>query len=215
MWTEKMKGCIVLEYKWVLFLKAMMFTALLLAGFMFFSTVLKNKNENGYAKPIIIYKQNPVATDRMKPFILQWMKEKSTMPEKVLSRIYDEAVNKSHPEVILAISMVESNFNPIVRSNKGAIGLMGIMPAVWLRELKEQGIIRQKSDLYLISNNMDSGIYVLRKYMEQSNDMEEALMDYVGGDISYVGKVMKALGEIHIVKMLNSPAPSRDRHPSG
>jgi soluble lytic murein transglycosylase-like protein len=103
---------------------------------------------------------------------------------------------------------VESNFNPNAKSRKGAIGLMGILPSVWLNDLKENGIIHSKRDLYLMSKNIASGVHILKKYLLRSNNLTKALVDYVGGDPNYVNKVLKAMGEIYLAKMLNSSAIS-------
>ncbi len=128
--------------------------------------------------------------------ILQWMKEHSEMPEQVLSKIYSVAMNSVNADLILAICLVESNFNPQVESSKGAIGLMGIMPEVWLEELKTHGIVREQDDLYTISKNINSGIYVLQTYLAKTNDLGEALRRYAGGDPAYAAKVLKRLAEI-------------------
>lgn len=132
--------------------------------------------------------------------VLQWMKEHSTMPEKVLSKIYSVAMNSVNADLVLAICLVESNFNPRVESEKGAIGLMGIMPDVWLEELQKRGIVRELDDLYTISSNMNSGIYVLGKYLERTNSLREALIRYAGGDPAYAAKVLRTVGEISQVR---------------
>ncbi len=132
--------------------------------------------------------------------VLQWMKEHSTMSEKVLSTIYSAAMNSVNADLVLAICLVESNFNPRVESEKGAIGLMGIMPDVWLEELQKRGIVRELDDLYTISSNMNSGIYVLGKYLERTNNLREALIRYAGGDPAYAAKVLRTVGEISQVR---------------
>ena len=128
--------------------------------------------------------------------VLRWMKKNSDMPEQVLSKIYSAAKNSFNTDLILAICLVESNFNPVVESNKGAIGLMGIMPGVWLEELKEQGILKRQEDLYTISSNINSGVYVLEWYIARTNNLRKALSEYAGGDPSYAAKVLRMLGEI-------------------
>ncbi len=128
--------------------------------------------------------------------ILQWMKEHSEMPEQVLSKIYSVAMNSANADLILAICLVESNFNPHVESEKGAIGLMGIMPDVWLEELKTKGIVSQQDDLYTISSNINSGIYVLGRYLARTNNLRTALSRYAGGDPAYATRVLRMRGEI-------------------
>ena len=130
------------------------------------------------------------------PVILQWMKEHSEMSEQILSKIYHAAKNSVNADLVLAICLVESNFNPHVESEKGAIGLMGIMPDVWLEELKTQGLVREQDDLYAISNNINSGIYVLGRYLAKTNNLREALSRYAGGDSAYATRVLRMREEI-------------------
>jgi hypothetical protein len=130
------------------------------------------------------------------PVILRWMKERSEMPEQILSKIYRVAMNSVNGDLVLAICLVESNFNPHVESERGAIGLMGIMPDVWLEELKAKGIVREQDDLYAISNNINSGMYVLGRYLAKTNNLREALSRYAGGDSAYATRVLRMLEEI-------------------
>jgi soluble lytic murein transglycosylase-like protein len=133
------------------------------------------------------------ATDRA---ILQWMKDNSRMPQQVLSRVYDTALSSVNPDLVLAICAVESNFNPHAESDKGAVGLMGVMPAVWLDSLKARGIANDKEDLYMIPNNIASGVFVLKWYLANTHNLREALRGYSGGDPAYAGKVLRAVEKI-------------------
>lgn len=132
--------------------------------------------------------------------VLQWMKENSNMSEQVLSKIYTVAMRNVNADLVLAICLVESNFNPHGESEKGAIGLMGIMPDVWLEELQKRGIVRELDDLYTISSNVNSGVYVLGKYLARTNNLREALSRYSGGDPAYATKVLRTLVEISQVR---------------
>jgi len=132
--------------------------------------------------------------------ILQWMKEHSKMPEQILSNIYSIAMNNVNADLVLAICVVESNFNPHVESEKGAVGLMGIMPDVWLEELQTHGIVKEQDDLYTISSNINSGIYVLERYLAKTNNLREALSRYAGGDPAYATRVLRMLEEISRVR---------------
>jgi soluble lytic murein transglycosylase-like protein len=134
------------------------------------------------------------------PVVLEWMKNNSKMPEHVLADIYRAAVSNGNSDLILAICLVESNFNPNVKSDKGAIGLMGILPQAWLDELQAQGIVQNKNDLYHIPTNIAAGAYVLQKYLSNAKTLERALINYVGGDPAYVRKVLKALRELYLAK---------------
>jgi len=138
--------------------------------------------------------------DPAKQAIMQLMTENSEMPEQVLTTIYNAAARTGNRDLILAICLVESNFNPQVKSHKGAIGLMGIMPGVWLDELQEKGIIRKKEDLYKISDNITAGAHVLATYVSETADLRKALIRYVGGASWYATKVLKVQRKIELAQ---------------
>jgi len=138
--------------------------------------------------------------EKTKQAILQWMKENSEMPDQVLAKIYNAAATTGSRDLILAICLVESNFNPHVESDKGAIGLMGIMPGVWVEELKEKGIIEEKDDLYKIPANIAAGAHVLATYLSETNDLRQALVRYVGGASWYATRVLQAQKKIELAQ---------------
>ena len=140
--------------------------------------------------------ETPVAHEANNQAILQWMKENSDMPEHVLRTIYRAAMKSVNADLILAVCLVESNFNPHVESGKGAIGLMGIMPNVWLEELSARGIVREREDLFSIPNNIASGAYVLERYLEKTDNLSDALSRYAGGDPSYAARVLRMMRKI-------------------
>jgi soluble lytic murein transglycosylase-like protein len=135
-----------------------------------------------------------------KQAVLDWMAENSAMPDQVLTKVYNAAAGTRNRDLILAICLVESNFNPHAESDKGAVGLMGIMPDVWMEELKEQGIIREREDLYKISANIAAGAYVLATYLSETNDLAHALNRYVGGASWYSEKVLQAQRKIELAQ---------------
>ena len=143
---------------------------------------------------------NGHAKEKTRMAIMQWMKENSDMPDQVLAKIYHAASTTGNRDLILAICLVESNFNPHVISEKGAVGLMGIMPGVWTEELKEQGIIRERDDLYQISSNIAAGAYVLATYLAETNDLRQALIKYVGGASWYATKVLQTRNKIEVAQ---------------
>jgi len=132
--------------------------------------------------------------------ILDWMAKNSAMPDHILAKIYNAAAITGNRDLILAICLVESNFNPEAESEKGAIGLMGIMPGVWVKELKEQGIIKEKDDLYKISGNIAAGSHVLATYLSETNNLRQALIRYVGGASWYATRVLKAQKQIRLAQ---------------
>ncbi len=200
----------MVEYKWMVLLKLLTVCMFVAAVYAFISVNTGVPVSANAVQPLEISQplenksvQESHKTEDANPAVIKWMKERSVSPEHVLLKIYQEALRHSHPNLILAICAVESNFNPGVESEKGAMGLMGILPAVWMGELKKEGILHERQDLYLISNNIASGIYVLKKYLMKSKNLEDALYSYVGGDRSYADKIMRTLGEIHLSEMPN------------
>lgn len=194
------KGYVVVEYKWVFLAKSaalclIVITVLMLAGWA--TSPAKQVN----AAPAVSTGPSPVDAGKLfKPVILRWMRDNSEMPEQILSTIYDAAVKNNNPDIIIAIGLVESKFNPAAKSKKGAMGLMGIMPNVWLDELKAKGLVKEKRDLYAIPVNLASGAYIFERYLSRTNSIEKALFEYVGGDPDYAGKVLQALGEIYLAR---------------
>lgn len=203
---ELLNGYTVVRYKWVVLAKLAVIFFVFITSYALANAVLDwdKQADASYVSENAGF-ESAGQTDWVKTAVVDWMKLNSEMPEQVLSSIYDAAETNINTELILAVCLVESNFNPGVKSGKGAVGLMGIMPSVWLEELKANGIVKEKRDLFLIPNNIASGIYVLGKYLERTNNLEEALFNYVGGDSDYVKKVLQALGEIYHIKMVKAP----------
>jgi len=194
------KGYVLVEYKWVLLTKfaalcLIVITFLILAGGA--TSPAKQVNDS---PSVSVSAPTVDAGKSFKPVILRWMRDKSEMPEQVLATIYDAAVKNNNPDIIIAISLVESRFNPVAKSKKGAMGLMGIMPNVWFEELRAQGLVKEKRDLYAVPSNVASGAYIFERYLSRTNNIEKALVEYVGGDPYYAGKVLQALGEIYLAR---------------
>jgi len=156
------------------------------------------QSDAGYFSSFIQSSRNDKAAT--KQAVLDWMGDNSAMPYHVLAKIYNAAAETGNRDLILAICLVESNFNPHLESDKGAIGLMGVMPGVWMEELKAQGIIREKEDLYKISGNIAAGAYVLATYLSETNDLRQALTRYVGGASWYATRVLQAQRKIKLAR---------------
>ncbi len=97
----------------------------------------------------------------------------------------------------VAVMEVESQFNPAARSSKGARGLMQVMPNIWMHELN----LTSKYDFHSIQIGINSGAYILRKYLNKyDNNMEKALYKYVGGDNLYVKRVYECMGKFVVYR---------------
>ncbi len=198
--ADMMRGYVVVEYKWVLIGRIIFSCLVILITIALAGGVTVPAKTVNAASPITAVTSPDEQSRMFKPTVLQWMRDRSEMPEDVLSGIYDVVMKESNPDIILAICFVESGFNPVAKSRKGAMGLMGIRPEVWLDELKEEGIVREKRDLYAVPGNVAAGVYVFEKYLSKTKNIEKALFQYVGGDNEYTGKVLQALGEIYLAR---------------
>lgn len=195
-----LKGCALVEYKWVLLTKLVALCLIVMTFLMLAGGATSPARQGRDDTSVSVKVPTADAGKSFKPVVIRWMKDKSEMPEQVLSTIYDFAVKNNNPDIIIAISAVESRFNPFTKSKKGALGLMGIMPNVWFEELKAQGLVKEKRDLYAIPVNVASGAYIFERYLSRTNNIEKALFEYVGGDPYYAGKVLQALGEIYLAR---------------
>lgn len=205
MWKEKIRGYALVEYRRLLLMRAAIVFFVLCAALLLIRFYTVGLARQGEAAPISYERHarpDNLPLRVMKNAVLQWMKRNSEMPEEILSLIYDEASGNPNSDLLLAICKVESNFNPNIKSDREALGLMGIRPAVWLSELRDRKIAQSRRDLYLIRTNLASGAYVLQKYLMRRGKLADALNDYVGGDPDYVKRVVQALGEIYEARML-------------
>lgn len=126
---------------------------------------------------------------------------------KVAEAIIREAkANKLPPSLIVGIIHTESNFRPMVTSNRGAVGLMQVRYKTWKEHpiLKDNGVTAQDK-LYWVDLNIKCGCLILAKYLKEADgDIIKALWRYNSGstrlpkgqkrhEISYANKViMKA-----------------------
>lgn len=122
------------------------------------------------------------------------LKKKVPQPEKrikLLKQIHHEARRAElHPELVLAVIDVESNFNPYAISRAGAMGLMQVMP-FWLKEIG-----RPNDNLFRIRTNLRMGCTILKHYLDkEKGNLTRALMRYNGslGSYRYTKKVFNAL----------------------
>jgi len=197
---DMINKCINVKYKRVSLAQFILLILIGTIGFalVYAATMPDVQSDAGYFSSFIQSSRNDKAAT--KQAVLDWMGDNSAMPYHVLAKIYNAAAETGNRDLILAICLVESNFNPHLESDKGAIGLMGIMPDVWLGELKAQGIIKEKGDLYKISGNIAAGAYVLATYLSETNDLRQALTRYVGGASWYATRVLHAQRKIELAR---------------
>ncbi len=124
------------------------------------------------------------------------LKKKIEQPEKrlkLLRQVHREASRaKLHPELVLAVIDVESNFDRFAISKAGAQGLMQVMP-FWLKEIGQP-----RDSLFNVRTNLRMGCTILKYYLnKEKGDLTRALARYNGslGRYKYPNKVFKLLNK--------------------
>ena len=124
------------------------------------------------------------------------LKKKINDPKKrldLLKQIHREASRADlHPELVLAVIDVESNFDRFAISKAGAQGLMQVMP-FWLKEIG-----KPRDSLFNVRTNLRMGCTILKYYLKkEKGDLTRALARYNGslGRYKYPNKVFKLLNK--------------------
>jgi hypothetical protein len=108
---------------------------------------------------------------------------------KIYDRLQEEIIdacivnaNKYHlsPILVLSLIQVESEFNINATSSKGAIGLTQVNPTDWLEVLIKKNIVTSLSDCYDPRKNVEAGCFILRYYLDETQNFELALDRYLG-----------------------------------
>lgn len=107
------------------------------------------------------------------------------LDNKIVAEISEAIVKYSReyrfpPEFVTHLIYRESEFNVLAVSNKGAVGLMQVLPKYHEDKMKEMGI--NSSQLFHIDNNIKLGCWILRDYYNSTGSIEKALTKYVGGN---------------------------------
>ena len=96
------------------------------------------------------------------------------------SRVYEDLIrdnSREHgvrPDLVRAVMQVESAFNPLARSPKGALGLMQLMPAT----MRQYGV----ANPFNPAENVRAGVAYLRELLDRYGNNEElALAAYNAG----------------------------------
>ena len=94
-----------------------------------------------------------------------------------VEKIVREAAERHHvdPALVRAVIETESNWNPAARSNKGALGLMQLIPTTASRF----GV----NDIFSPQQNVDAGVHYLKTLLERYNgNLDLALAAYNAGE---------------------------------
>lgn len=84
--------------------------------------------------------------------------------------------------IVYSIIKNESDFNEKAESNRGAKGLMQIMPstAAWIESVKNFGYLKE-NQLYDAELNIRMGCWYISNLMEEFHDTEKAVAAYNAG----------------------------------
>ena len=119
--------------------------------------------------------------------------------------------HKLDPLLILAVIAIESRFNPIAESVKGAKGLMQIIPKYHLDKLEAFGGERAVFDP---TTNIRVGAQILKEYLRGTGNLGIALQMYAGAlsdsEDQYTHKVLNEKQRLqHVVaQSVRRPAPA-------
>ena len=183
----------------------LIFSLLLIAKFSFSNeTALKEKGSTNNELRLLLQqaiKDSDSFEDRFDAEV--WLvdmsnrlKNKIKKPEKrlkLLRQIHREASRANlHPELVLAVIDVESNFDRFAISKAGAQGLMQVMP-FWLKEIG-----KPRDSLFNVRTNLRMGCTILKYYLKkEKGDLTRALARYNGslGRYKYPNKVFNLLNK--------------------
>lgn len=129
--------------------------------------------------------------------VQSWIKSESAVDLKyyeifsfVRSTVKWSKHNDIDPLLTLAVIHTESRFNKKAVSNKGAIGVMQVIPKWHPEEVK--GI-----KLDTIDGGIKAGTTVLKKYIVKSKSVKGGLVRYSGGSKAYANKVLKTYNALN------------------
>lgn len=101
-------------------------------------------------------------------------------------KVFSLCPRKSHKHdiplnLLLPVIKVESHFNQVAVSNKGAMGIMQLMPKTAEELSMELGLSYDTNKLYDMEYNMELGCYFLNKLHSKYQDWDKALSHYNSG----------------------------------
>jgi soluble lytic murein transglycosylase len=107
------------------------------------------------------------------------------------------------PYLITAVIRAESSFDPDVRSNKGALGLMQVMPSTAEYVVRRRGWGASGMNLRKPKSNIDIGTYYLKYLIDKYGVLEYSLAAYNGGEAN-MDKWLKRAGSRRRARVLAS-----------
>lgn len=126
---------------------------------------------------------------------------------RMRKEIIDYATNSAQKyylssQLVLAMIEPESEFNTFAVSKADCIGLMQVNWKMWKPELIKSGIANKVEDLYDPQINIEAGCFILRKYIDQTKDLKQAIYKYLGSEhLPYYEAIQDCLGSISMINM--------------
>lgn len=142
--------------------------------------------------------------------ILEYLRKYSTNLEIEEAVLLADLIRKEckrynlNPYLVLAIIKVESSFNPMAVSSRGAVGLMQVMPETALYLAPKKGI--NIEDERIIADplvNVELGIYYFYKLFKRYNKLESALFAYNYGPTKFETITRREDSEVKVPKYVN------------
>jgi len=177
------------------FVQTLLAIALLITGFEVGTRYQAGQDLPGQTKRLVEVQKERLARLREDSSRLQTeiqvreflARERITLPretvEDIAGSIHDASDRYQVPaEMILAVIRIESSFNTEALSNKGAVGLMQLLPSTAEQMARELSMDWTGEDLLRDpSVNIAMGTYYLTKLLGRFNDLSVALAAYNHG----------------------------------
>ena len=144
-------------------------------------------------------RQNTLSVEVFQKFVSQ---NSQRMYPRLSREIVQSAIRYSDkydlsPVLVLAVAEAESQFYPFAISKQDAKGLMQINPVANQQLLIQEGIFQEPSDIFDPDRNIEAGCFLLRKFINESPDVNTALDKYLGGNsIPYKAEIHQVMGKI-------------------
>jgi len=171
--------------------------------------ILIGSSEKDITKKSSIEKNTGLKTGEAEIFklILRLSDEISTTEARKLAKLIRKECDNYDldPFLILAIIQVESRFDPIAVSNKGAVGLMQVMPGTADFIAEDLGVsINSGKSLYDPLINVKLGIYYFSILLDRFETTHDALVAYNVGPTRFSNtKSLQKRTPSYVRKVLN------------
>jgi len=140
----------------------------------------KNKLEKSLEKTEVALNRTEKQISKMDfyAFKARALRKNDPIFNKIVNTVFEKSKKYGfHPDLVLALIKVESNFNPYAMSPAGAYGLMQVNYSVWKNHLK----INQRK-IFNIEYNIELGLKILKTYYKETGgNLRKALHLYNNG----------------------------------